>query len=189
MSDKIDFLLLFCNSRLTNLIHKKNISDEDMWKIIKGIKSDISFEKDCGDGTTGMYEEEVQRAQVSLVEQHLKMQSSDVTLETMTGNALQTAAEMFIYLNTCPNILKPWYVFYTDLIKYQSPDQIALTLNRLMKVSPTSENKHLVNIAKDLFMKVTEVLSFKLKEVKKITKGSGNSSFAKDLSDLKGVCF
>ena len=31
---------------------------------------------------------------------------------TLTNADLQTAAEMFLYLNTCPKTIEPWFEFY-----------------------------------------------------------------------------
>ena len=69
----------------------------------------------------------------------------------MTNKELKTAAEMFLYLNMCPPTIKPWLVFYKELFQTQSPDQIILTLNRLMKGTKTAQTEHFARIAETLF--------------------------------------
>ena len=76
--------------------------------------------------------------QVLAVEENLGIESSEQMMETLTKKELQTAAKMFLYLNTCPDLsFKFWFSFYKDLFLTQSFDQIILTLNRMMKSTDT----------------------------------------------------
>ena len=160
--------------RFANIIHFTHLSNEEMWNVLKSIRSTTSYEKDCYHD--GMNEENDKLQQVSIVEHVLKMQPNENIFEILTNNDLKTAAEMFMYLNTCPKLIKPWFVFYNDLFENRSPNQIILTLNRIMKVIPTPQNKYFIDIAKDLFVKSTTVFSFKYKEIQNITKNAGNFS-------------
>ena len=110
---------------------------------------------------------------VTHVEQMLELQSSELRFENMTAENLKIAANMFIYLLTCPfynidNIYdEEWFksrdMFYKDLFnKNTSPDIILLTLNRMMKV--TNENKDKKDgkrRAKKLFRRIADYLSLK----------------------------
>ena len=84
----------------------------------------------------------------------------------MTKENLITAAEMFIYLNTCPfdgdlqRWFLSWYNFYIDLFKYRPKDEIILTLSRLMNNRHSiSSNVQIWN--EKLFQKSAIILSLK----------------------------
>ena len=85
-----------------------------------------------------------------------QLTSSEKIFGNMTTGDLKTAAEMFIYLITCSSDSPLLFKFYKDLLLKQ-PDQILLTLNRIMKLSnDTAFNKDLKLISQKIFMKVTE---------------------------------
>ena len=74
-----------------------------------------------------MLSDNTMMSQVEAVEQMLLIESSElinVTLselninDTLTKEELQSAGEMFLYLNTCPNSqwFKSWSTFYKDLL-------------------------------------------------------------------------
>ena len=70
----------------------------------------------------------------------------------MSADHLETAAKMFIYLNTCPGKLKSWFLFYKYLFETESLDKILLTLNRMMKSSRIEKHHFLTTISKKVFM-------------------------------------
>ena len=45
------------------------------------------------------------------VEKHLEIESSEIIFENMTNANLQNAAEMFLYLNSCPDVLNHGFYF------------------------------------------------------------------------------
>ena len=66
---------------------------------------------------------------------------------------------MFLYLITCPTVtIKPWIVFYKDLFQTQSPSQIILSLNRVMKGPRTPTNEFFKTLAGILFKKIVNKL-------------------------------
>ena len=85
-------------------------------------------------------------SKVPEIERQLKMKSSDIIYKNISTENLKTAAEMYIYLITCPgndelqDWFKLWSTFYIDLFQNKSANQIILTLNRVMKQN-TEENK------------------------------------------------
>ena len=92
--------------------------------VVKTIKSKTSQDLSC---KYGEFSEDATFSQVNAVEQKLKMESSEQKMETLTNEDLRTAAEMFIYLNMCPNLwFKFWASFYNDLF-LQMTDKIILT--------------------------------------------------------------
>ena len=61
-----------------------------------------------------------------------------------------------MYLSMCPNTIKPWLLFYKDIFKTQSPDQI-ITLNRIMKGPRAQTNKFFKNMAEILLKRILSV--------------------------------
>ena len=116
------------------------ISEDKIWNAVRKIRAETSLNKECdGDLSQGyIFQEEDVNIQVTLVEQYLQIKASEHQLENLLESNLTKAAEMFIYLNLCPNTdemresFNTWSAFYSDLFQ-QSPDKILLTLNRLMK--------------------------------------------------------
>ena len=97
-------------------------------------------------------------SQVQEVEQKFQIEASDKKIETLTNEELKMAAEIFMYLTICPDSVKPWLAFYKDLFQSQSPSQIILTLNRLLKGSKTPENEHHKILAESLFQKIVNII-------------------------------
>ena len=93
-------------------------------------------------------------SQVKAVEQMLHFESSEQINATFTKEDLQTAAELFLYLDMCPDTMKPWILFYKDTFLNQSPDQIILSLNRLIKGKSTAQTQHFAKIAGTLFRSI-----------------------------------
>ena len=93
-------------------------------------------------------------SRVKAVEEKLQVESSDQIIEHFTHDQLTNAADLFIYLVMCPDTIKPWIGLYKDLFQTQSPDQILLTLNRIMKGTKTPKDLYLNNLAENLFVKL-----------------------------------
>ena len=118
----------------------------EVWNVVRKIKRETSLDMTCKThNNDALYLYKL--PQVKVVEEKLGIKPSDQRFinSTPTADQLKTGAEMFIYLNICPGKLdadstidlehwfKSWFLFYTDLFMNQSPDNIILTLNRLMK--------------------------------------------------------
>ena len=93
-------------------------------------------------------------SQVVKVEKYLNIEASDSRLETMTAEDLKIPGEMFMFLILCPDSFRPWMVFYKDLLKNKSADQLLLTLNRIMKGSKANGNIFIHDLAQKIFMKI-----------------------------------
>ena len=132
-----------------------SVSVDNIQNVVKTARAGTSLDQRCeknmltGDGP--LY-------QVKAVEQMLQIESSEQINDTLTREELRTAGEMFLYLNLCPDKMKPWIVFYKDLFQTQSPDQIILTLNRLMKGSRTQTNEHFEELAEMLLKRILSFL-------------------------------
>ena len=88
--------------------------------------------------------------------------------ENISNTTLNTAGEMFLYINFCPDSLKPWLLFYEDLFEKHLATNILLTLNRILKAgSNNSRDKSYKIIAEKLFSKLRTSLES--------TRNEGNS--------------
>ena len=107
--------------------------DDDIWSVLKKIKSDLKFEK-CPTGAPADEFDELQNprglfkmgdmlGQMEKVECDLDITSNDQIMENMTAENLKKAAEMFLYVNSCPDPLKSWFLFYINLFERKSADQ------------------------------------------------------------------
>ena len=196
-------------SSFANYLLVSKFSEEEIWKKLKNIKSGITFDKKClgVDGLGPLYEdsadhktimEEVERQleidsanSIVYEEQtgYFSITSSPAILSSMTDAKLKTAAEMYLYILSCPGRLLPWFMFYSDLFQKKPPNQIVLTLNRILKHDSTPENQGLQTIAEKLFNVMASNSSFKYQEIQRITQGSSTKQIDNISSDdlkLKG---
>ena len=111
---------------------------------------------------------------MSAIEKKLKVKPNGRLYKNMTREHLTIAAEMFIYLNICPSrdslrfLFQSMVMFYKNLFESQSPTQIILTLNRMMK---SNKKKGLLigkSIDEKLFKKLSTLLSLKYEEIQRI---------------------
>ena len=123
--------------RFANILQLRNSTTDDdtIWSVLKKIKSDLKFEK-CPTGAPADEFDELQNprglfkmgdmlGQMTKVEDDLQMKNitNEQIMENMTAENLQKAAEMFLYVNSCPDPLKSWFLFYINLFERKSPDQ------------------------------------------------------------------
>ena len=115
--------------RFANTLQLTSVSFDNIQNVVKTVRAGTSLDLSCD---AALLFSDAMMSQVKAVEQKLQIESSDQINDILTNEELKTAAEMFLYLTMCPNDVKPWIVFYKDLFLTQSPDQIILTLNRLI---------------------------------------------------------
>ena len=131
-------------------------------------------------------------AQVIKVEKYLNIKSPSSIINNIPKKYLETAAEIFLYLNSCPfstiskQWYKSWFIFFNDLFKTQQPDKIILTLNRLMK-SNTEKNRHVKLMASKLMEKATILMELKNEELRRMLPGgTRNASVFGDHDTIEG---
>ena len=198
------------------MFRQTNKSVEEVWKIVKRVKLETSLDLEnpyrkiklnCdSEVSDGLYSKDrnslsVMKLLQREVEQELGIvvvddYSSGLPHEDVPMKNIIGAAEMFIYLNTCPgrfdkvinsfgsgsfgsrsaeeNVnekwFKAWFTFYKDLFKSQSPNKIILTLNRMIKnKSPEAKNDRIRN--QKLFEKVSSVLNLEYPNIHKTLPG------------------
>ena len=134
------------------MLHLTNRSVDNVVNIVKTIKIETSIDLTCE--IYNILKKSGRSIQVKVVEQKLQIESSEQIIETLTNDELKTAAELFVYLNMCPGTIKPWIKFYKDLFQTLSPDQIILTLNRLMKGTMTPQNEYFHNLGEKFLNRV-----------------------------------
>ena len=170
-------LLLF---RFSNIFKIKNARFNNILNVVKKVKSENSLDTSCDASKITMLTDESIVSHVKAVEQKLEIESSEQIDETMTNDNLKAAAEMFIYLISCPysSWFKSWSSFYKDLFLSKPPDQIILTLNRMMKSETPQENNDKLRSEK-LLQRITSQLSLKFDEIRSLLQHTkfGNISF------------
>ena len=116
----------------------------------------ISLDEHC---VSGLYETPVVESLVIDFEEQMTINISDTRSLNITSSALKDAADLFIYLISCPKPLQHWFQFYDKLFKRENPTDILLMLNRIMsKTTRSQKNDKIGLIAHQLFMKVTSIL-------------------------------
>ena len=178
--------------RLANILHLTNVSENKFWEIARKVKSDLSLLDNSCSRRSGIYTSN-QVILALAVGYQFEDQLSEEIFDNMKAEYLKTAAEIFIYLYTCPvsDIDNKLMIFYDNLFKTQTPYQIILTLNRMMKMkSPQIRNDIWIQ---KLFKKAASMFSLKYEEVKSIL--PMNQTLIKDHSDnlnfleAKGIVF
>ena len=144
--------------RFANMFNLDSVAVDNIQSVAKTVKSGASVDLSCDIVYNTMLSFDDMLSQVKAVEQMLKIESSEQINDTLTKEELKTAAEMFLYLNTCPTAIKPWIVFYKDLFQTQSPDQIILSLNRVTKGPRTPANEFFKTLAGTLLKRISNWL-------------------------------
>ena len=146
-------------NRFANILNQINDTNE-IWKGVKKIRSEIMFLRVCDSSHSKvLFTDTDIQLNMRAFEEEIQINSTRVISENMTDNQLKEAAQMFIYLNFCPDSLNPWFLFYKELFENKSPNVIALTLNRILKGNISDETDDLKKIAKTLLNKLTGLLS------------------------------
>ena len=152
-----------------------NVSEKIFWDSLKKVR-DISYER-CEVYESVLYEKDMMKSQIEDLSKVLNLNSSGDVDTDVTDSTLKTAAEMFLYLNSCPDDLRSWFLFYEDLLSKKSLEVILLQLNRILKGGYSQNNKKLKTIAKKVFERVTTLFSSKYKEIQNISQGLGDSTW------------
>ena len=139
--------------------------------------------------TKGILEDSHIEKQVNKIESKVYVtppDSPESILENMDNTTLKHAADMFIYLNSCPQSIKSWILLYKDLIMWKTRDVLVLTLNRILKAESIGQNDEFKEIAKSILEKVQIDLSLQYKEILNINNGKMESMPGGNISHLKG---
>ena len=174
---------------------------DKIWTVLRNTKLEQPIFSECTDNNNGFYKNDFIAEQVRKIEQKLHIQSSYQRYENMTAKSLKHAAEMFIYLGSCPGPLAQWFLFYTGWSDGKSdssifslladqPDLIMLTLSRIMRgpnITPNKNHLAIRHITRKLLSRMILLLTQKFVEIQS---GKAHSSFqnmtTKESLDRKG---
>ena len=184
----MEFLIL----RFVNTIKLSNLTIDDIWKIARKIKSEVSLDKLCPKRT--IYYKQEPYPVLSVFEQHLGIKPLEVIYNNITTKFLENAAQMFIYLKGCPaegdKETKQWYTFwnsfYRDLFMNKTPQQIILTLNRMTK-RKSSEEKDGNARAGKLLNRAKLLFSLKFKTIQKLLPGKSSKISSNHEEDHQAI--
>ena len=138
----------------------KKLDLENVWNIVKETRKSFLFEAKealsaCQfNSNPSLLSPNVIQENQNKVEKELEFNAKTTLYENVSERTLQTAAEMFTYLNQCPQEHK-LLSFYKDLFKSASPKDIILALTSVMKTTNNLEKEKSVNI----FRKVMESIN------------------------------
>ena len=92
--------------------------------------------------------------------QILQIKVSESRFANITDEEFKTAADVFVFFNTCAESWGKWFAFYTDLFQTKPADQIVLTLNRLLKSGDDNKpnRKDLKIVLRKILQKITTLL-------------------------------
>ena len=94
------------------------------------------------------------KTNIEKVEKFLGINSTYITSHNISEYQLDIAANMYIYLNFCPN---KWVIFFQDLFESNSLKTIALTSSIILKTSKSEADQF---IAENIWNKLTDILNF-----------------------------
>ena len=117
--------------------------------------------RSCGSGFINL---DSMKSEVSLIEQHFQGNicqngTCEKVNKNFTNSNLKTPAEMFMYLVSCSEMLKPWFKFYEDLFQNNAPDKIVLTINKVLKSTKAKDKMDLNGIAAAISRKLESLIS------------------------------
>ena len=151
-------IVLICARARDQIAHAgKALTSLSLARAVREAKSEFPVSNECGQMWT-LANSDIETIG-RLVKQKLNVTSTSTVFESISEGHLKDAADMFLY--TCPNPLKHWFIFYKDLLQNQSPDEIVLKLNRILKGGNSPESKYLKTIASGLFQRITTLFSLK----------------------------
>ena len=162
--------------RFANILKITNTSIPTIWKVVKKIKVHLKWDQSCR--SDGLYNGKDEN--IKTLEKELGIVSSQAVFQNLSKRELKAAAEMYIYLNTCPYSkayygankawFRSWYNFYKDLFSSQPVDIIILTLNRIMN-SKLSQYKDTQEWNERLFNGSSKILSLKYQAIQNMFPG------------------
>ena len=152
----------------------------EVWTFLINMQSKVNPNetKDCPGGFSS------ELLDIEELTKKLNVKAKTGTLKRISRKTLETAAQMYIYVRLCQHSIKPWALFYMDLLQNKSPDEIMLTLNRILKTDfKNDQNKALLEIASDLLKQITSLLQLKYGEIQGLSQGLTNSSLKNGQND------
>ena len=140
------------------MLDKVHLDQKNVWKIVRQVrKSFLSKNTNPICDIYSLLTDNHIKDNIETVVENLKLNTTYSTNKNVSDKILQTAADMFTYLNLCPSAgAKTLSNFLQDLFKSRSAKNILLALTSIMKSSKDAKKESSTKI----FMKAMEL--FKL---------------------------
>ena len=131
--------------RLVNMLDMTKGEEEHVWKIVKKIRRSFLYEHPdagCEEHNILLSDENIQE-NINSLEKELKLNTSLTPDKNVSFKTLETAAEMFTYLNYCP-LLIPKYlrIIIAHLFKTGTPGEIIFGLTSVIKTTKNRAEKY-----------------------------------------------
>ena len=169
------------------MIHQLKLGDR-LWNVVRKVKANTSIDLNCN--RDGLYSIALSD-QVAAVEKELGVEAYTQLLKNITFAELKAAAEMYLYLNTCPRTdelkfwFKEWIKFFEELFK-TSPQHIILTLNRLIN-NDSAQNMEVKRMAEQLFKRITSLFSINFEDLQNLLHGNEITEVASKNMNFAGI--
>ena len=158
----------------------KSINHGLVWKIVKEVRLHYLQENASAlcDPISSLLNEKDVHANTMKVGEKIGLNITDNLLENVPESTLQTAGDMFIYLNSCP---PPILGLYKELFENASSREIILTLRGILGTSREGEK----DIAVKIWSKITNEMKMNYKWIEKVTKEYSSDGNANNNVDDK----
>ena len=134
-------------SRLVNMLDITNLTEENVWKIVKETRRSFLFENhnpNCQTAETLLSDYNI-KININKLEEELKINSTFTTYpkQNMTFEHLNRAAELWTYLNFCPpkELSFKMIPVVIHVLERGSPRDIITALTRIMKTTKDAEKQ------------------------------------------------
>ena len=141
-------------NRLVNMLDMTELDQEKVWEIVKKTRITFLSEYSIADCKILLSDRNIQKNINSLAED-LNLNTTSIPNKFVSDTSLQSAGEMFTYLNYCPLIIPKYALLSAYLFKTGTPREIILALTSAIKTSQNVDEKN--NLIKS-FLKVMEIL-------------------------------
>ena len=118
---------------------------------------------------------------VSAVEEKLEIKTSTKILKDISPDTLKTAADMFLYLYSCPHVtdsydysiswFNQWLRFYEVLFKTTKPENIILAFNKMLNMKQNQRGSAQGRVS-DIWKSTETFLSLKFEQIQSLLLGT-----------------
>ena len=151
------------------MLDMTKLKTENVWKIVKQTRLSFLLEHSDQDCDRTLLSDKNIHNNINSLAAELYQNTTSRTNENISSKTLETAGEMFTYLNYCPSIIPKHALISAYLFRTGTPREIILGLTSAIKIS---QNVHEKDKLIEIFSNVMELLSLNNYEnIQIITKG------------------
>ena len=126
---------------------------------------------------------------IDYMENRLNVTIPKETNANIKEEELNIAASEFLYLFSCSDMSRAWILFYKNLFKNKAPDEILLTLNRILKGKNGIHKNDMMTIAKRLFKRYSAMIHTHYEHIQNLFYGMYKPPSSYTPHQLKGENF